>query len=162
MVTWINQLPHNCCVWCVYVCLYICAHGIIVCCFAWGSSVKTWHPPEDVTDMSQINFSVLFQLKIQILKAYIYTQEAYIMQRGLKWILFIVQSRRQCAYSPPESLFRLYLVMQREINAVWAGGMINCSQSSPSMVQPLNNGVTTDPGSRYNIRDGAYSRDGER
>lgn len=68
---------------------------------------------------------------------------------------------RQWAYSPHESLFRLYLVMQREINAVWAGGMINCSSSSPSMVQPLNNGVTADPGSRYNIRDGVYSRDGE-
>lgn len=30
------------------------------------------------------------------------------------------------------------------------------------MVQPLNNGVTADPGSRYSIRDGAYGRDRER
>ena len=51
--------------------------------------------------------------------------------------------------------------MQREINAVWAGAMINCSQSSLSMVQPLNNGVTADPGKRYNIRDGVYSRDSQ-
>lgn len=50
--------------------------------------------------------------------------------------------------------FRRYLVMQREINAVWAGGMINCNQSSPSMVQQLNNGVTAVPGTRYNTRDG--------
>ncbi len=75
---------------------------------------------------------------------------------------FIVPSRRQWPYSPHESLFRLYLVMQREINAVWAGGMINCSQSSPSMVQPLNNGVTADPGSRYNRRDAVYSRGREK
>lgn len=77
-------------------------------------------------------------------------------------MLFIVPSRRQWAYSPHESLFRLCLVMQREIIAVWAGGMINCSQSSPSMAQPLNKGVTADPGSRYNVRDGAYSTDREK
>lgn len=49
--------------------------------------------------------------------------------------------RRQWAYTAHESLFILYLVMQKEINAVWGGGMINCSQSSLSTVQPLNNGV---------------------
>lgn len=77
-------------------------------------------------------------------------------------MLFIMPFRRQCTYSPHENLFRLYLVMQREINAVWAGGMINCSQSSLSMAHSLNNGVTADPGSGYNIRDGTYSRDRER
>ena len=76
-------------------------------------------------------------------------------------MMFIMPTRRQCTYSPHENLFRLRLVMQREINAVWTGGMINCSQSSLCMVKPLNNGVTVDPGSRYNIRDGEYSRDRE-
>lgn len=66
----------------------------------------------------------------------------------------LVPSKRQWVYSSHESMFRRYLVMQREINAVWAGGMINCNQSSPNMVQPLNNGVTAVPGTRYNTRDG--------
>lgn len=62
--------------------------------------------------------------------------------------MIFILSRRQWAYSPHESLLRICLVMQRVINAVWAIGMINCSQSLLHTVQAVNNGVTADPGTR--------------
>lgn len=145
IVTWVNRLPRSCCVfvWCVHVCQYIYAHSI-VCCFAWGSSVKSWHshmiwqPCHKLICLSNFNYSSNSNSPSGY-KLISVCKDTHIPQAYISMPL--VPSTRRWAYSPHESLFRLYLVIQREINAVWAGGMINCSQSSPSMAQPLNNRV---------------------
>ena len=102
------------CVMCAWMFIHICTRYCMLLCLRVVSQDLT--PPEDMTSISQINLSILFQLKFWIslrLKALSASkdihiiQEAYIMQRGLKWMLFIIQSRRQWAYSPHERLFRL-------------------------------------------------------
>lgn len=94
----------------------------LVCCFARGSTGKSWHPPmicqapSKLISLFSITMLIFPQAKNSSLPINTHThmRRAYIIGRGLTLILV------PWAFSSRESTFRRCLVMQRKINVVWA------------------------------------------